>query len=368
MATSHCFPYTLKIISWAIFAFLILIILFAETRLLGGWYAYWAEYLLSFRSLSSLGPKCNGILSELDCWRRGFPNRWWYRRMRCEGEFYGEDKREWFSYSWRNFKGFLSGSGDVKVPGQDSEYVFPVRESGYTIPWSDKLWNAIPGLPQVPKIEIPTPKEYVESVLQGAGATYGSLSEKIGNAVSVPDVSVDTPKVHIPRIPKLQISGLAGLLYNLGWVYGYISTKIAAFFVAIQDSVIFVIPKWAYPNFEGSWIKYPGVNVPTFNIPQGFFGFGWVSSIPEYFEDTVDWIAETWVWENFGFGWVSSIPKTWVWENVVDWFLWQWVVRTILAYSLLVLAVPVSVRIHLFVQILFTNTDFKNRFLALSAP
>lgn len=73
--------------------FLVILTLFFTSleiiRGLGGIYAYYAEWTLSFFGLSTIGPKCAGILAELKARQRGYPNRWWWRRMRCEGAYNG---------------------------------------------------------------------------------------------------------------------------------------------------------------------------------------------------------------------------------------------------------------------------------------
>ena len=45
------------------------------------------------------------------------------------------------------------------------------------------------------------------------------------------------------------------------------------------------------------------------------------------------WISQTWFW--FG--------VTWFWRNVVDWFLWQWVINTVLFTVLIAFTIPISV-------------------------
>lgn len=68
--------------------FLILVLLY-NTRLIGGWYHYYSEYLLAIRGSSEIQDECVYILQERNLWERVFQNKDWYFRMRCEGNLNG---------------------------------------------------------------------------------------------------------------------------------------------------------------------------------------------------------------------------------------------------------------------------------------
>jgi hypothetical protein len=98
------------VIIWSTAIFFIVVLLY-NTRLIGGWYHYYSEYLLAIRGLSEIQDKCVYILQERNLWKRVFQNKDWYFRMRCEGNLDGLAREGAY-----NFNPLVS-----QTKGQDAE-------------------------------------------------------------------------------------------------------------------------------------------------------------------------------------------------------------------------------------------------------
>lgn len=303
-----------KIITFSLLAILIFFILLTRTRRFGGWYAYYAEYILSMRSLSDIGPKCYNMLDELETWRRGFPNLWWYRRMRCEGQLYGESWRFSVKYGWQKFKDLIpikstgvgNAVGDVTSIGSIPGLTFPSGAIASPVGKSSHIGKSPPIVSS--PVDISSPIGRDSSIVSepvtttslgeesspittssGVSTSQPADSNSILTAIqslwkSIPGVrAIDWSKITLPPIkptvagvsslgaslwnaipgfPKINVGSddydeyLQGVFQAIGYQYGSLSQRAGETYDAWRQRLsetIASIP--GLPKFSGFWSK-----------------------------------------------------------------------------------------------------------------
>lgn len=73
------------------------IVFLANWRLVWGWFYYYTEYCHAFRGNGALIRNCVNILNEPNLWMRVREDKYWWFRMKCEGQSAGSLAHEWYS-------------------------------------------------------------------------------------------------------------------------------------------------------------------------------------------------------------------------------------------------------------------------------